>query len=210
MPEAARDHWNRVYTERDDSHVSWFQADPALSLRLIEEAAPDRSARILDAGAGRSALAGRLVEAGYHSVTVVDVAESALVELRERLGPAGAHVRWVVADLLEVRDLGEFDVWHDRAVFHFMTSPGDRERYLGLIRRSVAAGGHLILATFAPQGPDTCSGLPVCRYDAATLASAVGEGFTLVRSEQEAHHTPWGQVQPFTYAVFQRVNAPPA
>jgi ubiquinone/menaquinone biosynthesis C-methylase UbiE len=155
-------------------------------------------------GGGASSLVDHLVARGFTGVTVVDVSEAALAVARRRLGADAAKVAWIVSDVRQV-ELGEqVDVWHDRAVFHFMTDPEDRQSYLGGLRRAVRAGGHVLLATFAPDGPEKCSGLPVCRYDALGLAEALGPDFVLLRSLDHRHLTPRGDAQPFTYALFRR------
>lgn len=198
-----RSHWESVYIQKGDQQTSWFQEEPTLSLRLIEEVAADRASHILDAGAGRSRLAECLVDRGYDRITVVDLSAAALEEMREQMGSKAASVRFIAGDLLELGTIDPVDVWHDRAVFHFLTEPEQRNRYLGVVQRSLRPGGHLILATFAPDGPEACSGLPVSRYDAEALADAVGAGFVLRQAMREIHTTPWGAKQPFTYAVFE-------
>jgi rhodanese-related sulfurtransferase len=205
VPHAVRmDHWDRVYGEHADSELSWFQPDPALSLRLIQDASPDRGARVIDVGGGTSVLVDRLLDDGFSDVAVLDVSPTAIERARSRLGDRAATVRWMVGDATTTDEVGRVDVWHDRAAFHFLTDPADRARYLSLARRSVAPGGWLILATFAPGAPPTCSGLPVRRYDAEALAGEVGDGFVLVGSEDEIHVTPYGVRQPFVFAVFRR------
>jgi SAM-dependent methyltransferase len=198
-----RGHWESVYQSKNDTEVSWTQADPATSVSLIREArrAPGR---VIDVGGGTSALAGRLLDLGY-SVAVLDVSPTALSRAHERLGPRGDGVEWIVADVTKNPDLGTFDVWHDRAVFHFLTEAADRAAYAGLLSRSVPVGGHAVIATFAPDGPEKCSGLPVRRYDAKGLAGALGADFELRKSVSQTHHTPWGKPQSFQYSLFRRV-----
>jgi SAM-dependent methyltransferase len=197
-----KEHWESVYTSKGDAEVSWTQAEPRTSLSLIEGVCP--SGRVIDVGGGTSVLAGRLVEAG-HRVTVLDISEAALRRARERLGEGAGRVRWVVADVTRGPVLEPADVWHDRAVFHFLTEPAARAAYVDLLVKTVPVGGHAIIATFALDGPEKCSGLPVCRYDGAALASELGERLALLRSLPETHLTPWGKPQSFQYGVFRRV-----
>lgn len=205
-----RAHWEDIYEERDAAEFSWQQAEPTLSLRLIQQFAPTRETRIIDVGAGTSPLAGRLLDLGYESVTVLDISQAALSALRGRLAEKVDRVRFVVGILLELGPLGRFDLWHDRAVFHFLTSPADRRRYAALAEQSLSPGGFLIMATFAPDGPERCSGLPVCRYEALGLAQSLGAAFALVASEREVHLTQSGLPQSFTYAVLRRVSREPS
>jgi SAM-dependent methyltransferase len=190
-------HWDAVYGSKRDEEVSWTEPDPRTSLSLIGELAPP-PARVIDVGGGTSRLAGRLLDGGY-TVAVLDVSGAALTRARDALGERGAHVRWVVADVTAQPplELGTFDVWHDRAVFHFLTEAGDRSAYAALAARTV-------LATFALDGPEKCSGLPVCRYDGARLAAELGEPFALIKSVPVVHVTPWGKPQSFQYAVLRR------
>jgi len=196
-------HWEGVYTAKREREVSWFQEDPALSLELIRAVSPARG-RVIDVGGGASALVDRLLDSGFEHVAVLDISRSALDKARARLDERANAVRWIEADVTMAEDLGEFDVWHDRAVFHFLTHPADRQRYVKLARRSISPGGHLIIASFAGDGPKRCSGLDVCRYNAASLAAGLGEGFSLVREARETHLTPWGSPQAFFYGVFRR------
>jgi ubiquinone/menaquinone biosynthesis C-methylase UbiE len=171
---------------------------------LIGAVALAKSSRIVDVGGGASLLVDRLVARGFTGVTVVDVSEAALGVARQRLGPRAATVAWVVSDARRLELAEPVDLWHDRAVFHFMTGAEDRKAYLDGLRRTVRPGGHVVLATFAPQGPDKCSGLPVSRYDASGLVAALGTGFCLLKSLVHRHQTPSGGSQPFTYALFRR------
>ena len=196
-------HWEQLYAAKGERDVSWFQAEPALSLELIQAVSSARG-RVIDVGGGASVLVDRLLDLGFGHVAVLDISRAAQEKARVRLGKRADAVRWIEADVTAVEDVGEFDVWHDRAVFHFLTEPGDRRRYVELARRSIPPGGHLIIATFAPEGPPRCSGLEVCRYDARSLAAALGDAFALAREAEEAHVTPWGSTQAFFYGVFRR------
>jgi len=193
-------HWESVYRSRRAEHVSWFQQEPTVSRDLIVKAAPDRAARIIDVGGGASTLVDVLRVAGYSNITVMDLSATALAIARTRLGVEAGSVTWIVADVLEA-DLPEagFDLWHDRAVFHFLTDPAERARYVDAVRRSVRSGGHIVVATFGPHGPDTCSGLEVARFSADEIHPEFGEGFAKIGDAQEIHNTPSGTEQEFVY-----------
>ena len=155
-------------------------------------------------GGGASVLVDRLLDLPFEEVAVLDISETALGKAKARLGGRAERVRWVVADVTEAPELSTFDVWHDRAVFHFLTDPADRRSYVELARNTIPEGGHLVIATFADDGPKRCSDLDVCRYNTRSLASELGEGFSLVRGARETHATPWGSSQAFFYGVFKR------
>lgn len=200
----AKSHWEHVYRTRNPREVSWFQPLPALSLELIERLAPSRDSAILDVGAGASALADGLLAAGYRRITALDISAAALTLAQQRLGDDARLIEWREADVLAA-DLGAgaFDVWHDRAVFHFLTDTADRARYVARLRHALRAGGHVIIATFAEDGPTRCSGLEAARYSASSIGSELGAGFQLVDSRRESHRTPAGTQQAFTYAAFR-------
>ena len=200
-----RTHWEGVYTTKAADEVSWYQSEPTVSLELISAAAPDLSAPIIDVGGGASVLVDRLLAKGFAQVAVLDVAESALEIAKARLGPAASRVQWICGDMMQLADIGAFRVWHDRAVFHFLVHADDRQHYVNLARKTVPVGGHVIIATFSLQGPERCSGLPICRYSARALADVLGDGFELSKEIAETHVTPSGKTQEFQYAVFQRV-----
>lgn len=199
-----KDHWERVYSTKAETGVSWYQEEPRLSLELIGAVVPAEGGRIIDVGGGASVLVDRLLDLPLEEIAVLDISETALDKARARLGARSEQVRWLVADVTEGPELGTFDVWHDRAVFHFLTDPADRRSYVELARKTVPRGGHLVIATFADDGPKRCSDLDVCRYNARSLASELGEGFSLVREARETHPTPWGSSQAFLYGVFKR------
>ncbi len=184
--------------------MSWYQGEPVLSLRLIRDLATLKD-RIIDIGGGTSSLAARLSQRGFRGVTVVDIADAALRSRQHRSNAGVPGVRRIDADVTTIDRLGRFDVWHDRAVFHFLTDPQDRRAYVDLAQRTVPLGGHLVLATFALDGPEKCSGLDVVRYDGRKLEAEFAPGFALVRELRESHRTPWGVRQPFTYVVLRRV-----
>jgi len=199
-PMADSRYWQRVYLERTPEEVSWYEEVPRTSLQLIEEAALRLDAAILDVGGGASKLPGHLVTAGYTDVTVADISRAALEQARVELGDAGERVTQIEADVRFHDFARVFELWHDRAVFHFMVDPADRNRYLATLARSLRPGGHLILATFGPNGPTRCSGLPVTRYGSDELLSVLGEDFELISSRLEEHRTPGGRSQEFLYA----------
>jgi ubiquinone/menaquinone biosynthesis C-methylase UbiE len=203
-------HWETVYRTKRTDELSWFQREPAISLDLIHRAAPETSARIIDVGGGTSRLVDELCRAGYSDITVLDLSPTALAKARARLGDAATRVRWLEADVLTARlpEAG-FDLWHDRAVFHFLTSPSDRDAYLAQVRRAVRSGGHVLVATFAEDGPTKCSGLPVARYSADALRDAFGRAFQLIESTREHHVTPSGTRQSFVYCLCRFVPMDP-
>ena len=197
-------HWETVYRSRAADQVGWFQPHAASSLRLIEECA-DKGARIIDVGGGTSVLVDDLLDAGYRNLTVLDLAEAALAASRTRLGARAESVRWIAADITRA-DLPAacYDVWHDRAVFHFLTDPADRARYVEQVLKSVKPGGHVIVAAFGPGGPLQCSGLDVMRYAPDALHAEFGAAFRLLGHETEIHHTPAGAEQEFVYCYCVR------
>ena len=199
-----KDHWEHVYSTKAETGVSWYQDEPRLSLELVGAVAPAECGRIIDVGGGASLLVDRLLGLPFERIAVLDISETALSKARSRLGERAPRVKWMVADITEAESLGTFDVWHDRAVYHFLTDAADRRKYVELARRTIPVGGHLIIATFADDGPKRCSDLDVCRYNAETMAAELGEGFSLVREAKETHTTPWGSRQAFFYGVFRR------
>jgi SAM-dependent methyltransferase len=197
-------HWQKVYLEKSEQQVSWTQASPEPSLGLIERFAPAPQAAIVDIGGGASRLVDALCEHGYEAVTVLDLSGAALAAAKARLGPRGAGVQWIAADVTRWEPPHPFDLWHDRAAFHFLVEAVDRQAYLDRLIRGVKAGGHAIIATFALDGPEKCSGLPVQRYDPAGLSEVVGGAFELVAQQRHRHTTPWGAVQSFQFSVLRR------
>jgi len=196
-------HWQNVYASKDAANVSWFQSSPEPSLRMIHKTGLAAGARAIDVGGGASSLVDHLLDDGFR-MTVLDVADSALDVARSRLGVRARDVTWIAADITAWRPTETFDLWHDRAVFHFLTEPDQRARYIEALKSSLAPSGWLIMATFAPSGPETCSGLPVHRWSASGLAAELGDAFHLIESEEETHETPSGSRQVFTWALFRR------
>lgn len=198
------EHWQEVYSSRAPNEVSWFQAEPAMSLQLLAEIGAEPSDAVVDIGGGASRLVDRLLSRGFEDLTVLDVAGRALAEVRRRLGARATGVTFVEGDVLTWTPGRRYDVWHDRAVFHFLVEPGERDRYVRLAARTVRDGGHVVVAAFADDGPPQCSGLPVARYSAEALAGEFSHGFTVVAHEREEHVTPQGVLQPFTWVVLRR------
>ncbi len=199
---AGSEHWQGVYTRKSPEQVSWYRAHLDQSLATIAALQLGKDAAILDVGGGAATLVDDLLARGFHNVTVLDIAEASLNTVKQRLGAGAAQVRWIVGDITQV-ELPEhaYDFWHDRAVFHFLTDPQDRARYVAAVRRAVRPGGHVLVATFGPDGPQQCSGLDVCRYDADGLHSEFGSEFQRLDALTEVHATPWGSAQQFVYCL---------
>jgi ubiquinone/menaquinone biosynthesis C-methylase UbiE len=208
-PMDRREHWDSIYETKAVTDVSWFEPDPQVSWDLINSGSPTWD-RIMDVGGGASRLVDRLVATGCKSVTVVDISEIALEHAKARLGNAATQVHWIVGDICLITQLPPCDIWHDRAVFHFLTEQEDRRKYVDLATRTLQIRGHLIIGTFAVDGPTKCSGLEVCRYDAASLARELGPRFKLVRQLSHEHITPSGKPQKFFFGVFQLLPLPDA
>jgi trans-aconitate methyltransferase len=199
-----QDHWEGVYTSRPSTDVSWYERDPATSLRLIEQVAAKQSSAVIDIGAGTSLLVDRLLARGFDDLAVLDISDHALSEVRARLGGRAQGVTFLRQDLLTWTPDRQYDIWHDRAVFHFLTVPSDRDRYVELAASAICSGGSLVLATFAPDGPVQCSKLDVSRYSDQDLAETFSASFVVAHHEREEHVTPRGIVQPFTWVVLTR------
>ncbi len=198
-------HWQSVYQSKEERDVSWFQERPASSIRLIERTGFDHAARIIDIGGGASRLVDHLLNLGYVDVTVLDVAEAALAKARARLGSRAESVHWLEADVTHWRPMSVFDIWHDRAVFHFLVEARDRKAYAAAMAEAVRAGGQAIVGTFALHGPERCSGLPVRRYDARGLEAEFAPWFHTVETFAEDHVTPAGKTQKFLFCRMQRI-----
>lgn len=196
----AKTHWEKVYTTKEPETLSWYRAHLETSLALIERAVRSRSASMIDIGAGESTLVDDLLARGYENITVLDVSQTALDVTKKRLGPLAERINWIVADITQVQlEPFAYDLWHDRAVFHFLTSTEERAAYVQNVARSVRRGGHVIVSTFGQEGPTKCSGLHVMRYDAESLHDQFGTRFRLVESSKEQHQTPFGTTQQFLY-----------
>ena len=199
-----RAHWEGVYTTKGENEVRWFQETPSTSIEMIEATNAGKEAAIIDIGGGASHLVDALLKDGYRSLAVLDLSAAALEAAQKRIGPAAAQVEWIVADVTRWKPARWFDVWHDRAAFHFLTEPDDRAAYLDCLRSGLQVGGQAIIATFALDGPEKCSGLAVQRYDSKSLAETLGMSFELLEVRTEAHKTPWNAVQSFQFSRFRR------
>jgi 2-polyprenyl-3-methyl-5-hydroxy-6-metoxy-1,4-benzoquinol methylase len=204
----SKDHWEKVYSTKATDAVSWFQPHADFSVGLIKATGISREAAIIDVGGGASTLVDDLLMIGYTNLTVLDLSAAALAAARIRLGSMAANVRWIEADITQANlPVHQFDIWHDRAVFHFLTTSEDRAAYVQAVFHSVKPGGHVIVATFAEDGPNQCSGLPVMRYRADELHAEFGASFSLLTHKKEAHHTPSGTVQQFVYCYCRMINS---
>lgn len=202
--ERREQHWDAAYRRVGDAGVSWYQPEPRTTLAVFDELGVGPHMSVLDSGGGASALVDHLLDRAFTDVSVLDVSDHALGLSRDRLGDRASRVHWVAHDVLTWQPARAYDVWHDRAVFHFLTSETDRLRYLEVLASATTLGSHLILATFAADGPESCSGLPVARYSPQELRAAVGAGWAPGLTLREEHRTPGGGVQPFTWAAFTR------
>lgn len=201
---ANKTHWETVYLTKATDTVSWFQPHATLSMQLIRETGITHEAAIVDVGGGASTLVDDLLTAGYTNISVLDLSSAALIVAQERLGSSYDRINWIEADITTVvLPQNTYQVWHDRAVFHFLTTKEDRLAYLDLVQKSMKAGGHVIIATFAEDGPTQCSGLPVIRYSVSALQAELGSRFTLLRSQEELHSTPFNTTQKFNYCYFR-------
>jgi SAM-dependent methyltransferase len=209
MGDASRQaHWENVYTTKSENEVSWFQQSPAPSFELIVQAGAVSHSAIIDIGGGASRLVDHLVEQGFEDLTVLDLSGAALAAAKSRLeshpGVNAERVNWIVADATTWEPAKSYDIWHDRAAFHFLTDVSDRAAYIARLGRGLKIGGHAIIATFALDGPEKCSGLPVARYDSASLGRTLGTAFKLVHTQRHEHATPWNSRQIFQFSVFRR------
>jgi len=208
MSEERQQHWEEIYQGKASGEVSWYQEYPDISLQLIDLAGIGADAPLIDVGGGASVLVDNLLLKGFTRVAVLDISSIALECARQRLAVKADLVEWLVADVTHFQPKHRFALWHDRAVFHFLTDEKDRQRYIEVLRAALQEGGYLVLATFALDGPAQCSGLPVERYDTAKMQTVLGESFTLLESHREIHVTPAGKEQRFTYALFRYRHEP--
>lgn len=204
VTESRRRHWDTVYSDKSFADVSWYQERPGVSLEFIERSGIDTDDAIVDVGGGASTLVDYLLGLGYSDLTVLDVSASAFRQARERLGTRADEVAWLTGDVTRFEPERQYRLWHDRAVLHFLTDADDRERYTAALRTALASGGYVILATFGPDGPEKCSGLPVRRYTEEMMAELLGIGFELLHHELDVHETPAGNPQQFLYSIWRR------
>lgn len=201
-----KEHWKKVYQTKQPIEVSWFQTDPAVSLELIALTGINHTQRIIDVGGGASVLVDKLLDAGFEGLTVLDISSAALDYAKERLGERSANIQWIESDVTEFEFVRKYDLWHDRAVFHFLTDPEDRKKYKKVLNESLNPGGHVIIAAFALEGPPKCSGLDVERYSPEKMKNEIGGSFDLIKSVDEIHRTPWNAEQKFIYCYFRKIN----
>lgn len=199
-------HWETVYSTKTEAELSWHQDDPSVTLELMRKAGLRSTSSVIDIGAGTSRLMDRLIGLGLSNLSALDLSQNALAATRARLGERGNSVKWIIGDITRWEPPQTYDIWHDRAVFHFLVSPADQSAYIQRLSRSVVPGGHAIIATFALDGPEKCSGFPVERYSPATLAQRLGQAFSLKAHQFHLHQTPWGRPQSFQYSLLRREN----
>ncbi|MBL8570923.1 MAG: class I SAM-dependent methyltransferase [Phreatobacter sp.] len=197
-------HWETVYATKAETEVSWFQDCPTPSLAMIATAGATSASAIVDIGGGESRLVDALVADGHRDVTVLDLSGTALQVARHRMGAAAVGVEWIVADVTAWRPARRYDVWHDRAAFHFLIEEAERAAYVAALDAALPPGGHAIIATFALDGPERCSGLPVARHDGESLARVLGAGFRRIDTRPHSHVTPWGTAQSFQFSLFRK------
>jgi len=200
-----REHWEEIYAEKGEHQVSWFQESPAISLDLIRAVGATQGSAIIDIGGGASRLVDALIAENCTDITVLDLSKAAMQIAKARLGGRATAVTWIDTDVTEWQPTRLYDVWHDRAAFHFLTQPADRAAYVARLTKALRPGGHAIIGTFALDGPERCSGLPVVRYDAVHLSATLGGGFTFVETRRHDHKTPWDATQRFQFSVYRRV-----
>ena len=200
----SKDHWESIYSTKKMTEVSWYQKIPRTSLELIKKVAKNKDASIIDVGGGDGSLVDELIQLGYYNITVLDISENAINKVKQRLGIIGENVKWVVSDINEFNPNQRYDVWHDRATFHFLTKESEIERYKSLVNQYVNNNRHLILATFSKNGPDKCSGLLVRKYSDKSQALIFKDCFTSLDSFNYQHPTPFGTIQDFTFSLFIR------
>lgn len=197
-------HWDNVYRSKAVDEVSWFQRTPEPSLTLIRLAGGTRTSAIIDVGAGTSNLVDTLLDLDFRDVTVLDIAQAALDQDRSRLGAAAVEVDWICADATGWQPKRSYDIWHDRAAFHFLTDPADQAAYAAVLKTTLKPGGRAIIGTFAPDGPEKCSGLPIVRHDAESIGKVLGADFELIDTRRHEHGTPWDSVQRFQFSTFRK------
>lgn len=200
-----KEHWERVYREKEVDSVSWYQSNPEVSLDLISSCKLDCCQHIIDVGAGSSILVDRLIELEYQNLHALDISSAALQNSIERLGKFSERVNWIIEDITNFQTDLKFQLWHDRAVFHFLTEKQDRAQYIETLHQAILTGGNLILASFDLDGPEKCSGLPIVQYNEEKIQDEIGSGFKLIESKKEIHLTPWQSEQSFKYFRFMRI-----
>jgi ubiquinone/menaquinone biosynthesis C-methylase UbiE len=206
MIHTRKNHWEKVYHSKKPDEVSWYQLQPTASLELIASIGVSPDQRIIDVGGGASVLVDKLLGGGFRNLTVLDISSSALDYAKERLGECANKVKWIETDVTNFNSFEKYDLWHDRAVFHFLTDPGDRKKYVKVMNESLNPGGHVIIAAFALEGPPKCSGLDVERYSSEKMRNELGDFFEFIKSVNEVHVTPWNTEQKFNYFYFKKLT----
>lgn len=196
-------HWQTIYTTKSETQLSWYEDTPALSLTLLAKAGLTPAMSVIDIGGGASRLVDALVASGQAHVAVLDLSAAALETAKARLSDV-ARVEWIVSDVTAWKPQRQYDLWHDRAAFHFLTAPADQQLYVGVLKDALKDGGKAVIGTFAPDGPEKCSGLAVARHDAESLQAVLGDAFRLVATRRHEHTTPWGSVQKFQFSTFEK------
>jgi len=202
----SKDHWEKIYQAKSPLEVSWYQSEPGLSLKLIKNCSLNKNDAIIDIGGGASLLVDKLCELGYQQISVLDISDNALQHARDRLTNKAGEIEWITADITEFSPAQQFSLWHDRAVFHFLTAASDRKKYIDNLTTSLKPGGYLILAAFSIGGPTMCSGLEIVQYDRSKLQNELGKPFRFIDEKNETHITPGNTEQVFTYYRFQKEN----
>jgi ubiquinone/menaquinone biosynthesis C-methylase UbiE len=205
MSHAGKNHWEDMYAKKMPTEVSWYQIEPTVSLDLIKSTGIDHAGKIIDVGGGASVLVDKLLDKGFQDLTVLDISAKSLSYAKERLGDRATRVSWIEADVTEFDPPQKYDLWHDRAVFHFLTEENDRKKYVQNMDKALNFGGHVIIASFAIEGPLKCSGLDVERYSDGKLKNELGNSFEFVKSVEEVHRTPWSSEQKFIYCYFKKL-----
>jgi len=198
-----RNHWQKIYSDRQSNEVSWFQSYPAISLRMIEQTKISKHSRIIDVGGGASVLVDHLLQLGFNQLSVLDIAANALDAAKQRLADQAEKVNWIEADITQFQPIEKYDLWHDRAVFHFLTQASEQKAYVNVLKQSMAKDGFVIIASFSVGGPEKCSGLPIVQYDESKIKAVLGDEFRLLEICSEVHITPSKQQQDFSYFLFQ-------
>lgn len=201
-----KEHWENIYKKDSALDVSWYQKKPSVSLQLITRYSPAHSKLIIDVGGGASTLPDHLLVEGYSNITILDLSSNAFLQSKQRLGNKASLIDWIVCDVTEFKAKHKYDLWHDRAVFHFLTDNDDRKKYQRVLNASVKLGGHIIIAAFSLEGPTQCSGLDIVQYDEKKLGKELGVNFTLIEQLKETHNTPSGKEQVFGYYLFKKVS----
>jgi 2-polyprenyl-3-methyl-5-hydroxy-6-metoxy-1,4-benzoquinol methylase len=200
----SKEHWENIYANKQMNEVSWFQQEPTTSLALIQKNTQSKDDAIIDIGGGDGFLVDNLLELGYTNITVLDISANAINKAKERLGINADKVKWIISDITEFIPEEQYKVWHDRAVFHFLTQQQDIEYYKELVNKNISDNGHFILATFADDGPEKCSGLQVCKYSEKNMENSFSTIFKVKKSFKYKHLTPFGTIQSFTFSVFRK------